>query len=117
MPDEDYTDGVSDVEARPEAHGEAAAASGQGEPEVGLRSAERRARQPAGSERRLLRSREDRVIAGLCAGIADYVGADVRTVRWLFVVAGALTLGTLIVGYLLLALLIGRQPAAATRPA
>lgn len=78
------------------------------------RSAERRARHPEGSDRRLLRRREGRVLFGLCAGIADYVGADVRTIRWLFVLTGVLTLGTMVVGYLLLALMTGREPALPT---
>ncbi len=54
---------------------------------------------------------------GLCAGIALYVGADVAKVRWLFVITGALTLGTLAAAYLLLALMISPAPKAATAPA
>lgn len=81
------------------------------------RSEERRARHPVGTERRLRRSREGRILLGLCAGIALYVGADVARIRWLFVITGVLTLGTLAAAYLLLSLMISPAPKAATAPA
>lgn len=81
------------------------------------RSQERRARHPTGSEKRLRRSRDERVITGLCGGIAEYVGAEPRSVRWLFVATLVLTLGTLAVAYLLLSALLGSAPRAATTPA
>lgn len=79
------------------------------------RSAERRARHPTGTELRLRRSREGRILLGLCAGIAAYVGVEVTKVRWLFAITGALTLGTLAVAYLLLSLMIGATTSATAR--
>ncbi len=38
------------------------------------------------SEKRLLRSSSDRVISGVCAGLADYFGLDPAIVRLIFVV-------------------------------
>src|SRR6476659_4573761 len=41
--------------------------------------------------RRLLRSRSDRVLAGVCAGVADYLGSDPTMVRLVTAVVGLLT--------------------------
>lgn len=57
------------------------------------------------------------MLLGLCAGIALYVGADVAKIRWIFLVTGVLTLGTLAAAYLLLSLMISPAPKAATTPA
>ena len=49
--------------------------------------------------RRLTRSRTDRTIAGVCAGLADYFGVDVVLVRLLFVIlsiAGAVIGGVIV---------------------
>ena len=49
--------------------------------------------------RRLTRSRTDRTIAGVCAGLAEYFGVDVVLVRLLFVVlsiAGAVIGGVIV---------------------
>lgn len=37
-------------------------------------------------EKRLYRSRRDRVIGGVCAGLADYFGLDVALVRLLVLI-------------------------------
>ena len=50
--------------------------------------------------RRLVRSTDDRMIAGVCSGVADYLGVDVTLVRLIAVVAAVLGFGTLIVAYL-----------------
>lgn len=81
------------------------------------RNYERRARQPRGSEKRLLRSREQRVITGLCGGIGEYIGAEPRKVRWVFALTLILTLGTVSVAYLMLSALIGSAARPATTPA
>ncbi len=49
--------------------------------------------------RRLTRSRTDRTIAGVCAGLADYFGVDVVLVRLLWVIlsiAGAIIGGVIV---------------------
>jgi len=51
------------------------------------------------------------VLGGVCAGIAELVGADVRTVRLLFVLSGPPSLGFTFLGYLLLWLMIPAAPA------
>jgi len=40
---------------------------------------------PNGNTKRLYRSEDDRMIAGVCAGLADYVDIDPTIVRLLFV--------------------------------
>ena len=48
----------------------------------------------------LVRSRDNRIIAGVCAGLADYLGMDVNVVRLLVAVVTVFTAGTAILAYL-----------------
>ena len=41
----------------------------------------------------LVRSRDDRMLAGVCAGLADYFGVDVTLVRVIWAVVSVLTSG------------------------
>lgn len=65
---------------------------------------QRRARRPSGD--RALRRGRATVLGGVASGVAAYVGADPRVVRWLFVVALPLSLGIALPLYLLLWLLL-----------
>ena len=57
--------------------------------------------QPASlTERRLIRPRQSRAIAGVCSGIALFYGWDVNLVRFLFVVFTCLTTGVGILVYM-----------------
>ena len=49
--------------------------------------------------KKLTRSRDDRWIAGVCGGIAEYTGIDATVVRLVLVVCTILGAGSLIVGY------------------
>jgi phage shock protein C len=51
------------------------------------------------ASRRLVRRTDDRMIAGVCSGIADYTGVDVTAVRLAAVIGAVLGFGTLIVAY------------------
>jgi phage shock protein C len=51
------------------------------------------------SPKRLVRTRDDRWIAGVCGGVARYTGLDPTLVRLLTVVLTVLGLGSLIVAY------------------
>jgi phage shock protein PspC (stress-responsive transcriptional regulator) len=53
------------------------------------------------NEKRLVRSIDDRMIAGVCAGLADYFGLDAAIVRLLFVLFFVLG-GSAILIYLIL---------------
>ncbi|HXS65716.1 MAG TPA: PspC domain-containing protein [Streptosporangiaceae bacterium] len=48
----------------------------------------------------LVRNRDNRIIAGVCAGLADYLGMDVNVVRLLVAVVTVFTAGTAILAYL-----------------
>ena len=56
--------------------------------------------------RRLVRRTDDRMIAGVCSGIADYTGIDVTVVRLAAVIGTVLGFGTLIVAYVVAWLLM-----------
>jgi phage shock protein C len=47
----------------------------------------------------LVRRRDNRIIAGVCAGLADYLGMDVNLVRVLFAVLTLFTVGTGVLAY------------------
>lgn len=49
--------------------------------------------------KRLVRRTDDKVIGGVCAGLADYTGVDATLVRVLAVVAALFSLGTAVVAY------------------
>ena len=55
--------------------------------------------------RKLLRSK-DKVFGGVCAGIADYFKWDVRLLRLIWVVLSIVGVGSLVVFYLLLWMLM-----------
>ena len=48
----------------------------------------------------LVRNRDNRIVAGVCAGLADYLGMDVNVVRLLVAVVTVFTAGTAILAYL-----------------
>jgi phage shock protein C len=50
--------------------------------------------------KRLVRRRDDRMIAGVCSGVADYLGLDVTLVRLLTVVAAIFSVGAVAVAYI-----------------
>ena len=54
----------------------------------------------AAPARRLVRRHDDRMLGGVCAGIADYLRVDVTLVRVLAVVGACLGMGSLVVAYL-----------------
>lgn len=49
--------------------------------------------------KRLTRRGDDRMVAGVCSGVADYLGVDVTLVRLLTVVAAIFSAGTVAVAY------------------
>lgn len=57
-------------------------------------------RVPPATPRKLVRSRDDRWIAGVCGGIGEYAGIDANLVRLLAVIGGVFSAGTLIIAYL-----------------
>jgi phage shock protein C len=62
-------------------------------------------------DKKFYRSRENKVLTGLCGGIGDYFGMDPTIVRIIFILLEFLTAGLLIIGYLIVALIVPKQPA------
>lgn len=62
-------------------------------------------------EKRLYRSRTDRIIAGVCGGLGQYLGVDPTFLRIAFAVLAIVSLGTTILLYLAMALIIPLEPA------
>lgn len=56
---------------------------------------------PAGPPKKLLLSRTDRKVGGVCAGFAEYLGWDVTIVRLLFLCGVVYSAGLALVGYLI----------------
>jgi phage shock protein C len=50
--------------------------------------------------KRLVRRTDDKMIGGVCAGVADYFGLDPTLVRILTVVGAVLGLGSVVIAYL-----------------
>ena len=59
--------------------------------------------------RRLVRRRDDRMIAGVCSGVADYLGVDVTLVRVLTVLGAIFGLGTVVVAYVVAWILLPEE--------
>ena len=56
--------------------------------------------------KQLRRSSSDKVLGGVCSGLAHYFGVDPVLVRVAFVVAGLLTGGALVIAYLIMWIII-----------
>lgn len=67
-------------------------------------------------EKRLYRSRTDRVVSGVCAGLGVYFNVDPVLVRVLAVVLGFVSFGTFLLLYLALALIMPLEPEQALTP-
>lgn len=61
-------------------------------------------------EKRLYRPRNDRVISGVCAGFGHYFNLDPVLFRVLAVILAFMSFGTVVLLYLLLALIIPLEP-------
>jgi phage shock protein C len=60
--------------------------------------------------KKLYRSRDNKVVTGLCGGIGEYFGVDPTIVRIIFIVLEFLTAGLLIIGYFIVALIVPKEP-------
>lgn len=63
--------------------------------------------------KRLYRSRRERMLAGVCGGVADYFNADPTLVRLLFVLA-TLMGGPGLLAYLIMMIVVPEEPAPAS---
>ena len=65
--------------------------------------------QPSTPGRRLRRSRDDRMVAGVCAGLARHLGLDPTLVRVLTVVGVVFGLGSVALVYLVAWLVVPQE--------
>jgi phage shock protein C len=61
-------------------------------------------------DKRLYRSRDNKMLTGLSGGIAKYFGVDPTIVRIAFVIGEFATVGLLIIGYFIIALIVPAEP-------
>ena len=66
----------------------------------------------SGDYRKLYRSRNERMLAGVCGGIGEYFNVDPTLIRVLFVVLGLIGAGGLLL-YIILAIVVPLEPEAA----
>jgi phage shock protein C len=59
---------------------------------------------------RLYRSGKERILGGVCGGIAEYFNIDPVIIRVVFVIGMVLSFGVLVLGYILMWILIPRNP-------
>jgi phage shock protein C len=59
--------------------------------------------------KKLTRSKSNRMIAGVCAGLGEYLGMDPTVVRLLFVLAFFGLHGGLLLTYLIMAIVVPEQ--------
>jgi phage shock protein PspC (stress-responsive transcriptional regulator) len=62
-------------------------------------------------EKRLYRSRTEKMVGGVCGGLAQYLDVDVTLVRALWVIVSLLA-GTGLLAYVILWLIIPQEPLA-----
>lgn len=60
--------------------------------------------------KRLYRSRNNRMIAGVCAGIAEFFGIDPTVVRLLFAAGAILGFGSFILIYIVMFVVVPEEP-------
>lgn len=59
--------------------------------------------------RRLVRSREDRWLSGVCGGVAEYTGTDANLIRLIVVLGTVLGFGSLFVAYVVAWILMPQE--------
>jgi phage shock protein PspC (stress-responsive transcriptional regulator) len=62
-----------------------------------------------GNTKRLYRSKDDRMIAGVCAGLAEYIDIDPTIVRLLFAL-GLIAGGATFWAYLVMMMIVPEEP-------
>jgi phage shock protein PspC (stress-responsive transcriptional regulator) len=67
------------------------------------------------SYKRLYRSRSDRMISGLSAGLGEYIGLDPTIVRLLFALSAIFLFPMPVIVYLVMMLVVPEEPVPAAR--
>ena len=66
--------------------------------------------------KKLYRSRDDKMLTGLAGGIAKYFGIDSTIVRIALVLLEFATAGLLIIGYVIVAIIVPKEPIGGADP-
>jgi phage shock protein C len=61
------------------------------------------------TSQRITRSRTDRLVSGVCGGLARYFGLDTVIVRGVFVVLGLINMGIMAIAYLVAVVLLSEE--------
>jgi phage shock protein PspC (stress-responsive transcriptional regulator) len=64
----------------------------------------------APESRKLYRSRNNRMIAGVCSGLAEFFGIDATVVRLVFAAGALLGFGSFILVYLVMFVVVPEEP-------
>jgi phage shock protein PspC (stress-responsive transcriptional regulator) len=64
---------------------------------------------PTPAPRRLVRRSDDSMLGGVCSGVADYLGVDVTLIRLLTVLGAVFGLGSLVVAYVVLWIVLPQE--------
>ncbi len=65
----------------------------------------------APESRKLYRSRNNRMIAGVCSGLAEFFGIDPTVVRLIFVAGTLIGFGSFVLIYIILFIVVPEEPA------
>jgi phage shock protein C len=65
--------------------------------------------------KRLYRSRKDRIVGGVCAGLAAHIDADPSLIRLVWIVVTLISLGTGLIVYLAAWIIIPESPEESTQ--
>jgi len=60
--------------------------------------------------KKLYRSRNNRMIAGVCSGLAEFLGIDVTVVRLVFAAGALIGFGSFILIYLVMFVVVPEEP-------
>jgi phage shock protein C len=64
----------------------------------------------SGEYKKIYRSRSNRMIAGVCAGLGEYLNIDPTLVRLLFAIGAVLGVGAPILIYIVLMIVVPEEP-------
>ena len=64
----------------------------------------------SGEYKKVYRSRSNRVIAGVCAGLGEYLNVDPTLVRLLFAIGAVLGFGSAFIIYIVLMIVVPEEP-------
>lgn len=65
---------------------------------------------PRGNPHRLYRDRDHAIIAGVCAGLANYFGLNTKALRLVLAISAVIFMPFVLVGYIILAIVLPVKP-------